>query len=122
MRIYIKKKGSQQMMKVVTMTAIVRAAFLSFACDNFAFSLITFCMTVSSPFGPASAIKFNLFIETAAANLFPIQLASTDKVTLSFRFGVPSSTIRKFPGLICTTASLSFFSKRSFSFTASGAL
>ena len=43
---YMRKKGSQQTIKVVTMTAIVLAAFLSFDNDIFAFSLMNLCMSV----------------------------------------------------------------------------
>ena len=44
---YIRKNGSQQTMKVVTITAIVRAAFRSFDREILAFSLMNRCISVS---------------------------------------------------------------------------
>ena len=62
---YIRKNGSQQIMKVQTMTAIVRAAFRSLAIASFALSFIIFCISVSSFFAPSESINVNRFIETA---------------------------------------------------------
>merc|ERR1712110_210067 len=45
---YIRKKGSQQTINVVTITAMVRAAFRSFDNDILAFSLMNLCMSVST--------------------------------------------------------------------------
>ena len=44
---YIRKNGSQHTIKVVTMTAIVRAAFLSFEMEILAFSLMNRCISSS---------------------------------------------------------------------------
>jgi hypothetical protein len=69
---YIRKNGNQQTINVVTMTAIVLAAFRSLDNDILAFSLINLCISVST-----TAVEIESFLFFSAVNAVPVAVNST---------------------------------------------